>query len=179
MGYDFVTGLEAIHRRLQALQPGLNSGGKDDCAPSVCGTPCTQIDVSASGASFVLDPKQHQPEPGEWGLFELDDPNRSGAVSGFVGQIRRCRRDDNDALHIGVERLLGGVIPITLGALHKPALFNADPSRSLYQLIAPSGYYEPGLDDRLEGSNKSYQVRHLRLLARDAHSDLIELERLN
>ncbi len=174
--YYFITGLAVVHRRLRALQPGqehLREG--DDCDPAVCGTPCTQLDISASGASFALARNQRLPEPGEWALFELDASGGPGMVSGFVGQIRRCRRDADDDLHIGVERAPGAIIPVNLGPLDRPALLNADQKQGLYRLIAPSEHFEVGREDRLHGTRKDYRVRHLRLLSRDRHCDLIEI----
>lgn len=175
--YHFVIGLETVHERLRSLQPGTTDldPADHDFAPALYGIPCVQSDVSASGSGFLIPGNQRYPDPGEWALFELDSPGGNATVSGFAGQIKRCMRDEDDYLRIGVERLLGNVIPVNVGYTRKPALFNADPAKKLYRLIAPHGHFQPDKHEVLFGSNKDYQVRHLKLLSREGKTELIQL----
>ncbi len=178
--YHFVMGLEAVHERLRSLQPGASGASPATNAypPSLYGIPCIQSDVSSSGSGFLLPGNQRYPDPGEWALFELDNPTGKAAVSGFAGQIKRCMRDEDGYLRIGVERLLGNVIPVNVGSMRTPALFNADPSKNRYHLIAPHGYFEAEKPDTLFGSNKDYQVRHEKLLSREGRTEIILLSLL-
>ena len=175
--YHFVVGVQAVHRRLRSLQPGQSDDDprESDCAPAFCGTPCVQVDVSGSGSGFILPGNQRYPDPGDWALFELDTPPGEARISGFAGQIRRCMRDEDDYLRIGVERLTGNVIPVNLGSKRTPALLNADQTQRLYRLIAPHGYFEEGKQDTLYGSNKNYLVKHLEVLSREGGTEIIRL----
>jgi hypothetical protein len=175
--YHFVVGVQAVHLRLRSLQPGQsdNDPKESDSAPAYCGMPCVQVDVSSSGSGFILPGNQRYPDPGEWALFELDTPPGDTRVSGFIGQIKRCMRDEDDYLRIGVERLTGNVIPVNLGTKRSPALLNADQTQRLYRLIAPHGYFEAGKQDTLFGSNKNYRVEHLEVLSREGNTEIISL----
>lgn len=175
--YHFVIGLKTVHERLRSLQPGNTAANPAgiECAPTLSGIPCVQNDISSSGSGFILPGNQHYPDPGEWALFELDSPAGNPPVCGFVGQIKRCMRDEDDYLRIGVERLLGNVIPVNVGPTKKPALFNANQEKSSYRLIAPHGYYEAEKVDVLVGSNKDYRVKHKKLLSREGSTEIIQL----
>lgn len=175
--YHFVVGIQAIHKRLRSLQPGQSDDDprESDCAPAHCGMPCTQVDVSSSGSGFILPGNQRYPDPGDWVLFELDILPGGAGVSGFVGQIKRCMRDEDGYLRIGVERLNGNVIPVNLGTKRTPALLNADQDQKLYRLIAPQGYFHEGKQDTLLGSNKNYRVKHLRVLSHEGSTEIIRL----
>ena len=175
--YHCIMGLDRVHERLCALRPGHSREGQEGSAspPALYGIPCLQTDVSASGSGFLIPGNQRYPDPGDWALFELDNPTGGAGASGFVGQIKRCMRDEDDYLRIGVERLLGNVIPVAVGGPGTPALFNADPARKRYRLIAPHGCFRADREDTLHGNNKNYRVRHRRLLSREGGSEVIEL----
>lgn len=174
--YRCVYGLEAVHERLLQLQ--LSEGMASTPESSDAGELephrflCRQNDISAGGASFILAGDAPTPAPGAWLL--LESVKQEG--SGFVARLRRRLVDDNQYQYVGVERLPGHVIPVTVGTLRLPALLHAQPRRQRLRLIAPPGHY---LGQRrmetLTGTHRDYRVRHEKRLSRQEDAEIIEL----
>lgn len=101
-------GLHKVHARLSSLTNG---------TAAAAGTPlaCVQINQSKTGAAFHID----NPSPGALAigdvlLAETDNPKPGGAPLGFVGRIQRLVTDHAQRVEIGVEKLDGRVMPLTL-----------------------------------------------------------------
>ncbi len=177
--YHFIQGLQAIHQRLMELHSGRGRLEYTGDAPAG-GTPCRQNDASIGGASFLLPARVPSPEPGEWLLFEFDRTPGHSAHNDFVAQMRRRLVDDNSYQYIGVERLGGKVIPVTLSSTRQPALFNIDPSQDRFQLIAPPGHFSmDGTTETLEGPDRHYTVRHEGRTAQCRDSEIIRVTLLD
>ncbi len=177
--YHFTQGLEAVHQRLTELQSQHERRQYSEEA-SLGGVPCRQNDTSFGGASFLLPARVPIPEPGEWLLFEPDQAPDAQAHSSLVAQMRWRLVDDNGCQHIGVERLIGHVFPVTLGSTRQPALLNTDKSHSHFQLVAPLGHFTgEGTVETLEGINKHYQVRHERRVTQFSDTEIIHVSRLD
>lgn len=168
-GYRAIVGLEAVHARLLALQQGQ---GALIPPPPEDAIPCRQNDISVGGASFILSAETLPPRCGEWLLFEAEA--RPG--SGFVAGMRRRLVDDNGYQYIGVERLAGHVIPVTLGDARRPGILHAQPQRSEFRLLAPAGHFRgTGTVETLVGSHRDYRVRQLELLSRRDVGEVIRV----
>jgi len=168
-----------VHERLLQLQLSEGLAPLPDTADDTARNrrfACRQNDISAGGASFILGPDTPCPEPDAWLLFEaLDSPG-----SGFVARLRRRLVDDNGYQYIGVERVSGQLIPVTLGTHRRPGLLWAQPRQGRYSLIAPDGHYlGHGHEEILTGTHRDYRVRHEQRVGRQGNSEIIALRLLD
>jgi hypothetical protein len=179
--YQFFHGLELIHERLSDLQSDAAAGPSQAGYPDSMvveeimdflpesGTPCRQVDHSVEGGRFILQAGTPVPPVGSWVLFEAGDAPGAQSAVGFVGQVKRHLYFDNGGSEIGVEKLHGSLIPVSIGVAGAHALLQADREKQDYLLIAPGGTFRPSARKTLHGRNKDYLVQFDELLeANDA-----------
>lgn len=175
--YHFVHSLDKVYQRLNEIQTGQRSEQQSDnrsgiilddekTLPSIeLGIPCRQLDQSVCGAGFMLSPETQIPPVGSWVLFEADEQHQGGR--GFIGQIRRCLKFDDQGTEIGVEKLRGSVVPVTLGLDNRPGLLHVNRENKHCQLVAPLGTFRQAGQHTLHGNGKDYRVNFEALLESD------------
>jgi len=169
--YQFFHGLELIHERLSDLQaartPASGEAGSPDSVVveeiidflPESGTPCRQADHSVEGGRFILQAGTPVPPVGSWVLFEAADTPGGQSGIGFVGQVKRHLYFDNGGSEIGVEKLHGSLIPVSIGVTGAYGLLQADREKQEFLLIGPSGTFRPSARKTLHGRNKEYLVQ--------------------
>jgi hypothetical protein len=185
--YQFFHGLELIHERLSDLQAGSMPGGEQaGAADSVVveeivdflpesGIPCRLADHSVDGGRFILQAGTPAPPVGSWVLFEAADTPGGQSGFGFVGQVKRHLYFDNGGSEIGVEKLHGSLVPVSLGVAGAHALLQADRARQEYLLIVPGGTFRPSARKTLHGRNKDYLVQFDELLEANEAAERIRI----
>jgi len=185
--YQFFSGLELIHERLSELQAGAVPGQDQAETPDAVvveeiidflpesGIACRQADHSLDGGRFILPAGTPAPVIGSWVLFEAAETPGSQSGIGFVGQVKRHLYFDNGS-EIGVEKLHGSVIPVTIGVAGAAALLQADRQKHEFMLIAPHGSFRPSARKTLHGRNKDYLVMFDELLQADETAECIRIQ---
>lgn len=165
--FQLMHGLRDVHARLDALVQGVPNRGL--AAEAI---PCRQLNQSKSGAAFRLQGPLNPPlTVGESVLLEADAVSPSGAAVGFAGRIRRLVGSGDQQIEIGVEKLSGRLIPVTVTgnaaerARGQPeALLQQDLAAGRYVLIAPRTLYREGDSLIAEGSQRRHELRMQELL---------------
>lgn len=172
--FHYVHQLSAVHSRLLDLH-SLHSGTSMDndtvdienigSETMILGTPCHLTDRSDNGIGFILPAHVIPPRVGDIALFEHDSNSPLGSKGiGFVGMVRRRLRREDGSHELGVEKIRGRVVPVTLGESNVPALLNQSKAQKLQQLIAPSGTYAANTLQKLQSRSKRLNVMHEDLL---------------
>jgi hypothetical protein len=177
--YGLLYGLRNIHRRLSELTQGSPAAPEE-----LTSVPCTQINQSKSGAAFRLQGPVNPPlTVGEPILAEAERPGSSGAAVGFAAIIRHLVSDADKQIEIGVEKIQGRLIPLTvIGAAadrtrgDNQALLEHARETGRYRLIAARSVYRDGDLVAAEGPSMRYNLRMLRLLGTIQHTAFIEVE---
>ena len=160
--FRLLYGLRQVHERLGELTSGMPvseaGNGHHDCL---------QINQSKTGAAFLLQGPLHPPLGiGETILAEAANPKPGGAPLGFIGRIQRMVVDASDRIEVGVEKLAGGLMPVTLtgGAAERArgdtyALLQHNPDSTRLLLLAIRNIYREGDTVIAEGVNSRYTLR--------------------
>jgi len=162
--YQLLFGLYPIAQRLLSL-----SGDSD--RPPPAGNDSRQVNQSKTGAAFVLPGTLQTPlAVGEPVLAEAEAVASNGATVGFLARIQRVMINPGQQIEIGVEKLPGRIMPVTItGAAsdrlrgNTAALLLHRPDTGGFLLIAARRVFREGEIVNVEGPS----VRHsLRMRAR-------------
>ncbi|MCP5421562.1 MAG: hypothetical protein H6959_01460 [Chromatiaceae bacterium] len=171
-------GLHDVHARLSALTSGPNT--------AQTGTktlPCVQKNQSKTGAAFyVTGTVATALSIGEVLLAETDNPRPGGAPVGFVGRIRRLVTDHAGQIEIGVEKLSGHLMPVTIsGAVAErargdcAALLQRHAGADKLVLIVPRSAYRENDTATAEYAGGHYSLRMRRLIDDSPRIALIDV----
>ena len=160
--FGLLYGLRQVHSRLGELTSGLPVG-----EPGEGQIACLQVNQSKTGAAFRLQGPLDPPLGiGETILAEASNPSPGGAPIGFIGRIQRLVADGRGIIEIGVEKLVGGLMPVTLsgGAAERArgdtyALLQHSPESNHLLLLAIRNIYREGDTVIAEGVNSRYTLR--------------------
>ncbi len=175
--FRLLRGLRDIHARLSALTTGGTPRLPDDGAIDAL-----QINQSSGGAAFHLQgPLAPALNIGDLLLAEAE--GRGGSAVGFTGRVQRLVNGENGRIEIGVQKLQGRLVPVTItGAaatrLHgdtQALLLHASDSGAL-SLIASRAVFRDGDAVAVEGPNTRYNLRMLRAGGAAQHTVTIEVE---
>jgi hypothetical protein len=177
--FHLLTGLRQIHSRLSQLTQGAANSAAD-----LAYLPCLQVNQSSSGAAFHLQGPLNPPlTVGEPILAEADTRGAGGAAVGFTARIQRFVGDENDRIEIGVEKLLGRLVPVTItGAAAErrhgdtAALLLHAADTGQYTLLAARTVFRESDTITVEGPNLRYSLRMLRLSGAVQHTAYIDVE---
>ncbi|WP_125932144.1 hypothetical protein [Thiosocius teredinicola] len=177
--YHLLHGLRVIHEQLSALTQGL--AGRDVARGALA---CLLTDQSKSGAAFRLSGPVSPPLcVGEPVLVQAEGVGPNGAPVGFAGVIKRLVNDGGTHIEIGVEKLLGRLVPVQLiptagerGRLDNHALLQQSPTTGKLTLLAGHGVYREGNTLAMESATVRYDVRMRSLLGRSQSTVFIEVE---
>jgi hypothetical protein len=176
--YRLLRGLRDTHRRLAELTGEAAQGSPDAAAVAA-----VQVNQSKHGAAFHLQGPLAPPlNIGELVLAEAEGRGGEAPV-GFTGCIQRLVNGEHGRVEIGVAKLLGRLVPVTItGAAAarlrgetKALLLQAGDSGAL-SLIASRIVYRDGDVVTIEGPNTRYNLRMLRISAAVQHTVTIEVE---
>ena len=180
--YRLIYGLRNIHKRLEEL-----TLGDDPEASEIRPVPCRQVNQSKYGAAFQLQCPLALPlNVGDPLLAELTGAADNTAPMGFAARIRRVFSGEQQHIEIGVEKIQGRLIPVTIvGATAEKtrgdtqALIQHDADTERYTLLASRSIYREGDTVAAEGTSMRYNLRMLRL-SRVVHQTAhIDVELLN
>lgn len=181
--YHLSQGLGAVFERLDALIAGIGSP-----EPPQAALPATQINQSKSGAAFQLQGPVNPPLTIGGVLLAEAPTNRPGAAPvGFVGRIQRVvGGGDQPVIEIGVEKLPGRVIPVTLtgGASDRArgeaqALLQHLPEQDCHHLLAARHLYREGETLQADSRNARYTLRMGRQITLTQRLVYLEVELLD
>jgi hypothetical protein len=175
--YQLLLGLYPISQRLLAL----SDGGGGQPAPSL---PSRQINQSSSGAAFQLTALPHQAlAVGEPLLAEAEASTRNGASVGFLARIQRVQIAPGQGIEVGVEKLPGRIMPITItgSATERlrgdtAGLLLHQPDSDGFMLIASRRVYREGDVINVEGPSVRHALRMLGELGRTQRLAYIKVE---
>ncbi|MDJ0739159.1 MAG: hypothetical protein QNJ91_05550 [Gammaproteobacteria bacterium] len=159
--FHLLFGLRDAHARLQELTAGGAPIGEGSTAAAL------QVNHSRDGAAFHLQrPLQTPLGVGDIVLAEADSGRPGGAPVGFVGRIQRVVAGASGRIEIGVEKLGGRLIPVTLsgGAAERArgdcyGLLQQDPNDNRFRLLAIRNVYRNGDSVTAESINARYTLR--------------------
>lgn len=177
--FRLMHGLCVIHGRLEALVLGSSTGG-----PGIEAVPCRQVNQSKSGAAFLLQGPLNPPlAVGESVLLEAEALSPGGAAVGFAGRIRRLVSSGDQQIEIGVEKLAGRLIPVTItgsaaerARAQPQALLQQDVTTGRYILVAPRTLYREGDSLVAESSHARHELRMGELIEVVQHTAYIAVE---
>jgi hypothetical protein len=177
--FQMTYGLRNIHARLETLTQGIEESG---APPAAVG--CRQINQSKSGSAFQLQGPLNPPLTiGEPLLFEAEHRTGGGAAVGFAGQIRRVVALDDQGIEIGVEKLRGRLIPLTISGTaaerargNTQALLRQSIDDDEYTLLANRMLYREGEKLTAEGPSCNYSLRIKGLLGVVQQTAFIDVE---
>jgi hypothetical protein len=180
--YRLIHGMLNIHRRLDELTKG--EVPSHDAATSV---PCRQVNQSRFGSAFHLQGPISPPlGVGEVILAEAESSAGATAPVGFAARIRRAFSEDDRRIEIGVEKIQGRLIPVTiLGAAaershgDKLALLQHDSDSGRYALLAARSVYREGDSVAVQGPSVRHNLRMLRLGGVVQNTAYIDVEPLD
>ncbi len=160
-------GISNIHARLQAL---VNSETVLDPGPEPL--PCRQINQSKTGGAFRLQgPTPPTLGVGEPLLLEAESASPNGVPIGFPARIRRLVNKGQHGIEIGVEKLTGRLLAITLSGSsaerargEKRALLQQDSVNGQLILIAPRILFRQGDSLTADSSDGRHSLRMQELL---------------
>jgi len=160
-------GIRNIHERLQALG---NSEFGHDAGPEPL--LCLQINQSKTGGAFQLQGPLPAPlGVGEPILVEAETVAQGGAAIGYAARIRRLVNNGRHDIEIGVEKLTGRLLPLTLSGAaverargEKRALLQQDSVNGQLTLLAPRILYRQGDSLAAESSAGRHSLRMQELL---------------
>lgn len=170
--YRLVYGLRPIHARLSEL-----IRGQAPTAGRLEPVDCRLVNQSRSGAALhlpgPLSPALCVDEPV---LAEAATTGGPGAPVGFAARVRRLVSDDGGQIEIGVEKLAGRLLPVSLAAAAGEDA-RSDPHALLLQaldsgsltLIAPRSRFREGECVTVEGPNTRYSLR-LKAITQAVHN---------
>lgn len=163
--YRCTIGLSAITQRLRDIQQGPSDviemhGIQLETSSSALdltnGTECEQRDHSLSGACFMMPNTRAIPDVHDWVLFESAD---KASHQGFVARVKRRVQTQNDAIEIGVEKLPGSLVPVTLGNSQRLGLLNTHREQALAQLITSDTDTPMPPELVVHAINKDYRIQ--------------------
>lgn len=177
--YQLTYGLRNIHRRLEEL-----SQGGTPTRSAVRPVACRQVNQSKFGAAFQLQGPLNPPlSIGEPILAEAETPSGSGGPVGFPGRIRRVFSDDGQRIEIGVEKILGRLIPVTVVGTAAQrtrgdnlGLLQHELDTGHYVLLASRSIYREGDSVAVEGPNVRYNLLMRRLGGVTQHIAYMDVE---
>lgn len=160
--YTLLHGLRNIHQRLLMLAQG--PGSHDTAPPS---NPCRQINQSKLGAAFQLQATLNPPlAVGEPVLAETEPSMPGAAPAGFTASIQRLFIDTDGVQEIGVEKLQGRIMPVTLSGQAAQraqgdiqALLQHRMDNNTFTLIATRSIYREGDHIAVEGPSVRHNLR--------------------
>lgn len=160
--YTLVHGLRNIHQRLIMLAQG--PGSHETAPPSA---PCRQINQSKLGAAFQLQATLNPPLAVAEPVLAETEPSVPGAApAGFAARIQRLVIDDNGLQEIGVEKLQGRIMPVTLTGQAAQraqgdiqALLQHRVDSNTFTLIATRSIYREGDHIAVEGPAVRHNLR--------------------
>lgn len=179
--YHLMHGLRFIHERLSALTQGTATG-----QPRYGVVPCLLTDQSKSGAAFRISVPMSSPLcVGEPVLVQTDAVGPNGAPVGFAGVIRRLVNDGENRIEIGVEKLLGRLVPVQVAgpAAERTrgdnfALLQQSPETGKLTLLAGHVVYRQGESVPVDSATVRYTLRMLSLINSVQSTAFIEVELL-
>lgn len=162
--YQLLFGLHNITHRLVTLSEGDNVAA----APTLASR---QLNQSKSGSAFQLPgPLQTELTVGDPLLAQAGGGGPDGAAVGFLARIQRIAVDPAQQVEIGVEKLPGQVMPVSVtGAGAERARGGAGAlllhtrETGHFTLIAPRGVFREGDLVSVEGPNVRHNLRMLAL----------------
>ncbi len=177
--YRVLQGLAPIHQRLSQL---MQIGGADVTPHFLV---CRQTNQSKRGSAFRLSSRLNPPMViGEPVLAEAQNDNPKAPPVGFVARVQRLLVDDDAGqIEIGVEKLVGRILPIEITGRATErargdtlALLQHTIDSDRYILIATQGIYREGALIDIEGPGVRYEIRLGRLLGATQRVAFIEAE---
>lgn len=176
--YRLVYGLRNIHRRLSELTRG--RGGDANGPLSVA---ALQVNQSRAGAAFRLRGPLNPPlTVGEPILAEADSGAAGGPV-GFTACLRRLVSSEAHAIEIGVAKLPGRLIPVTVsgatterGHIDPHALLQQNTETGRYTLLGARGLYREGDTLSAEGPAARFHLRMVGMRLLVPHIAQIDVE---
>lgn len=180
--YQLIYGLRNIHRRLEELTHGATPA-RGEVRP----VPCRQVNQSRFGAAFQLQGPLNPPfSIGEPILAEAESASGNAAPVGFAARIRRVFSGDRQQIEIGVEKVQGRLIPVTLvGAVvertrgDNQALLLHSADTGEYTLLASRSIFREGDSVAVEGPSMRYNLRMTRLGGVVQHTAYIDVKLLD
>jgi len=180
--YQLIYGLHNIHHRLEEL-----SQGEAPARSAIRPVPGRQVNQSRFGAAFQLKGPLNPPlSIGEPILAEAEARPGSGVPVGFPARIRRVFSDDGQLIEIGVEKIQGRLIPVTIvGSAAERArgdklgLLQHDVETGNYVLLASRSIYREGDSVSVEGPSMRYNLRMRRLGGVVQHTAYIDVEAMD
>ncbi len=177
--YRLIHGMRDIHRRLTALTQGPLPDRNE-----ITATNCLQVNQSKFGAAFVLQGPVIPPMSiGEPILAEAEGGAATATPVGFTARIRRVFSEDDRRIEIGVEKIQGRLVPLTLvgSAANRSrgndlALLQHDTDSGRYTLIATRNIFREGDHVAADGPNIRHNLRMLRLGGVVQHTAYIDVE---
>jgi hypothetical protein len=175
--YQLTFGLRRIHGRLNDVLLG---HGEEAPEHAVAGR---QTNQSRSGAAFRLAAPLNAPLViGEPVLAETGPSQPGAAPAGFTACVRRVLIDGQQ-VEIGVEKLSGRILPVTLSGsaaerarFEKEGLLQQRTDSSELLLIAARGVYREGDRITVEGPGVRYELRMLKLTGEARNTAFIAVE---
>lgn len=176
--FSIYRGRSRIHARLTMLTQGADPGASPPQALA-----CVQINQSRNGSAVRLQGPLDPPlAVGEPVLLEAA-PSGGGAALGFAGIVRRIVALDGRSIEIGVEKLPGRLIPVTISGaaaqrLHgdTQALLQQIVESDQHRLLAPQMLYREGDTLTVEGATADYTLRVTGLLSTVQRTALLTVE---
>ena len=177
--YRLLYGLRNIHQRLTEL-----TQGAEPSMHALSPVACRQINQSKFGAAFQLQGPLNPPlTVGEPILAEAETSSGAATPVGFAASIRRLVSDERQQIEIGVEKLQGRLVPLTvIGAAaerargDKQALLQHAMETGKHTLLAARSIYREGDIVAAEGPGMRYNLRMLGLSATIQHTAFIDVE---
>jgi len=177
--HQLIYGLRNIHLRLEEL-----SQGAPPARSAVRPVAGRQVNQSRFGSAFQLQGPLNPPlSIGEPILAEAETRAGSGAPVGFSARIRRVFSDDGQRIEIGVEKIQGRLIPVTIvgSAAQRTSgnnlgLLQHDMDTGQYVLLASRSIYREGDSVAVEGPSMRYNLRMRRLGGIVQHTAYIDVE---
>jgi len=177
--YQLIYGLHNIHRRLEEL-----SQGEAPARSAVRPLPGRQVNHSRFGAAFHIQGPINPPlSIGEPVLAEAKARPGGGVPVGFAARIRRVFSDDGQHIEIGVEKIQGRLIPVTIVGTaaerargDKLGLLQHEVETGNYVLLASRSIYREGDSVVAEGPSMRYSLRMRRLGGVVQHTAYIDVE---
>lgn len=176
--FHLTTGLRQIHDRLSDLLLGRGAAGPERAVDG------RQVNQSKTGAAFRVSGPLNPPLViGEPLLAETPSATPGAPPVGFAARIQRLMVDDNDLIELGVEKIAGRILPVTLGGAaaertrgDTAALLQHRSDDNTFTLIATLRVFREGDLVAVDGPGVRYNLRMQQLLGSTKRIAYIEVE---
>lgn len=177
--YLLMFGLRDIHARLLRL-----TQGAEDNNQLPPGSQAVQVDQSRDGACFrFVAPPDLKPSVGDPILAEAIAGDARAANVGFTAVLRRFANHSDGQTEIGVEKLRGRLIPVSIQAsaggnrhLSPLALLQQHADTGRLQLLAARGWYRENDTLTIVSGSVTYRLRMRQLYSQTRNTVRVEIE---